>query len=64
MHGTDDPRATFDEGERVYAAIASPAKQFVQFDNVGHESYLSAEPDQWKTAIEDFLHSISHGQRS
>ncbi|MBL7077010.1 MAG: alpha/beta fold hydrolase [Kiritimatiellae bacterium] len=50
MHGTDDPRAKLEEGQRVFAAAPDP-KTFITFEGVGHESYLSHRPQQWKTAV-------------
>jgi len=50
MHGTDDPRAKLEEGQRVYAAAPGP-KTFLAFDGVGHESYLACSPQQWKNAV-------------
>lgn len=50
MHGHDDPRATLDEGRRVFDAV-SGAKEFVVFDNSGHESYCAAHPGEWRDAV-------------
>ncbi len=50
MHGTDDPRATFEEGRRVFAAAPDP-KRFVAFEGVGHDAYLAHGPEQWKAAV-------------
>jgi pimeloyl-ACP methyl ester carboxylesterase len=54
MHGTDDPRAKLEEGQRVYAAAPDP-KTFQLFEGVGHESYLSVRPEQWKAAVAELL---------
>lgn len=50
MHGRDDPRATLDEGRRVFDAVPS-SKEWVQFDGVGHQSYIAANPSEWRTAV-------------
>lgn len=57
MHGTSDSRATLVEGRRVYDATIS-TKRFIMFDKVGHSSYISAQPEKWRTSIKDFLISI------
>lgn len=63
MHGTSDSRATLAEGRRVYdAAIGS--KKFIMFDKVGHSSYISAQPDKWRTSIKDFLIPIEKNTNS
>ncbi len=54
MHGTDDPRAKLEEGRRVFSAAPEP-KTLLIFEGVGHESYLSQCPQQWKTAAAEFL---------
>jgi pimeloyl-ACP methyl ester carboxylesterase len=50
MHGTDDPRAKLEEGQRVFAAAPDP-KTFLAFEGVGHESYLACSPQHWKAAV-------------
>ena len=54
LHGADDPRATLAEGRRVFAAVPGP-KQFVVFEQVGHDSYAARPPDAWRAAIRPFL---------
>ncbi|MBM4149109.1 MAG: alpha/beta fold hydrolase [Lentisphaerae bacterium] len=54
MHGSDDPRATFAEGRRVFEAASGP-KTFVRFDSVGHEAYVTRNPGQWNDAVRAFL---------
>jgi len=51
MHGRDDPRATLDEGRRVFEAVAGP-KKFLTFDKTGHESYITTHPTEWRRAVE------------
>ena len=55
LHGADDPRATLAEGRRVFAAAPSRRKQFVVFENVGHDSYAARHPAQWQAAVRAFL---------
>jgi len=54
MHGRDDPRATLDEGRRVFNAVPGP-KQFTTFDRTGHESYVSTHASEWRTTVEAFI---------
>ncbi|MGD9611458.1 MAG: alpha/beta hydrolase [Kiritimatiellia bacterium] len=55
LHGADDPRATLAEGRRVFEASPSRRKQFVVFDNAGHDSYLARHPDPWRDAVRPFI---------
>jgi len=50
MHGVDDPRATIDEGRRVFEAVRGD-KEFKEFESVGHEAYASKFPDEWQAAV-------------
>jgi dipeptidyl aminopeptidase/acylaminoacyl peptidase len=54
MHGTDDPRATLEEGRRVFRAVPGP-KEFKEFPSAGHEAYVSTHPDEWRAAVADFM---------
>jgi len=54
MHGRDDPRATLDEGRRVFNAVPGP-KQFKIFDRTGHESYVSTHASEWRTTVDAFI---------
>lgn len=54
MHGRNDPRATLDEGRRVFDAVSGP-KEFVTFDNTGHESYCVAHSAEWRKAVEGII---------
>ena len=58
MHGTDDPRARVEEGRRVFSAVPGSRKWFKEFPAVGHESYLSRFPGDWKATVEPFLKSV------
>jgi pimeloyl-ACP methyl ester carboxylesterase len=50
MHGQHDPRATLDEGRRVFDAVPGP-KEWVQFERTGHQSYIAMHPSDWRTAV-------------
>lgn len=50
MHGRDDPRATLDEGRRVFNAVPGP-KQFKIFDRTGHESYISTHASMGSSTV-------------
>ena len=56
MHGTDDPRAKVEDGRRVFAAVPS-SKQFKEFPSIGHESYFSRYPAEWKATVAAFMES-------
>jgi pimeloyl-ACP methyl ester carboxylesterase len=54
MHGANDSRAKIEEGRRVYNQV-STQKKFVEFHELGHDSYYVNSPQKWKTVIADFL---------
>jgi dipeptidyl aminopeptidase/acylaminoacyl peptidase len=54
MHGERDPRVTLAEARRVFDAIGG-TKEFVTFERSAHESYLSTNASQWRTAVERFI---------
>lgn len=54
MHGADDPRATLEEGRRVFDA-ASGEKMFQIFPNTGHDSYVTDHRVEWTGAVEKIL---------
>lgn len=54
MHGDRDPRVTMAQAQSIFNNFAGP-KQFVVFNNVGHESYIAAQPREWRDAVEAFL---------
>ena len=58
LHGADDPRATLAEGRRVFDAAPSRWKQFVAFENTGHDSYLAQHPAQWRAAVHPFINQF------
>jgi len=54
LHGADDPRATLEEGRRVFRAVPG-SKEFREFKSAGHEAYVSTHPDAWRAAVADFM---------
>ena len=54
LHGAEDPRATADEGRRVFAAVPG-AKEFKEFSGAGHEAYVSLYPDEWRATVAKFM---------
>ena len=54
LHGTADERATLEQAQAVYKFLQSE-KRIELFQDVGHESYLVANPDQWRREVEQFL---------
>jgi len=50
MHGSDDPRATLEEGRRVFDA-ASGEKTFVTFQNTAHHAYMVVHRVEWTEAV-------------
>jgi pimeloyl-ACP methyl ester carboxylesterase len=62
LHGTDDPRATLGQARTVYERLPG-TKEFVAFDGVRHESYLTVAPGQWKAAVATFLTQLADRDR-
>ncbi|OVE74086.1 hypothetical protein BVX94_01585 [bacterium B17] len=54
MHGKEDPRAKLQEGRSVFDKVPDN-KEFVVFEESGHESYFSSNPEKWRTAVKQFL---------
>jgi alpha-beta hydrolase superfamily lysophospholipase len=54
LHGEEDRLATKEEAEAVFANLAGE-KQLAVFAGVGHQSYVSARPEQWKRTVAAFL---------
>jgi pimeloyl-ACP methyl ester carboxylesterase len=57
MHGDRDLRVKITEARRVFEAIPG-TKEFVTFEQSGHESYLSNHASQWRTAVKKFIKRI------
>jgi len=60
MHGSNDERATIEEGRRVYAAVPG-MKIFKEFSDAGHEAYAASFPDEWKNAVAKFVNTYETG---
>lgn len=54
LHGEQDTRVTRAQAEAVFENLAGE-KRFELFPGVGHQSCLSARPEQWKRAVAEFL---------
>ena len=54
MHGARDTRVKITEARRVFEAVPG-TKEFVTFEQSGHESYLSTQAAQWRTAIKGVM---------
>ena len=54
FHGQLDSRITLDQAQSVYDHLAGP-KQFELYQNAGHTSFLSSDPQRWTKSINDFL---------
>jgi alpha-beta hydrolase superfamily lysophospholipase len=57
LHGSADERATAAEARRLFARLAGP-KDFHLFEGLGHESFLSRRPVEWRATVASFLAAI------
>ncbi len=55
MHGANDPRAKLAEGRSVYDAVPGNRKWFKEFEKAKHQSYIATYPEQWRTAVWEFM---------
>jgi len=62
MHGNRDLRVSVEESRRVFAAAPEP-KTYREFEGVGHISYVSQYPCEWKAEVSKFL-SLSENNGS
>lgn len=53
--GARDQRVLRDETDSIYNALASKNKKLVIYNNSGHQSYCSREPEKWKASVTSFL---------
>ena len=58
MHGDQDPRVSMQEARSVFANLVGP-KRFTSLSGVGHQSYLTARPEEWRRGVAEFLGAIS-----
>jgi hypothetical protein len=56
LHGERDNRVTADQARSVFDHLAGP-KEFKLFAEVGHESYETRSPVEWRQVVGDFLDS-------
>lgn len=54
LHGAADPRARIEEARRVSAAVPG-FRQFKEFADIGHQAAVVRYPEEWKTAVKQFL---------
>ncbi len=54
MHGTKDVRVTPAQTQMIFDALAGD-KRLEAFDNVGHASYVAAQPAAWRQRVSAFL---------
>jgi hypothetical protein len=54
LHGQEDPRVTITQAKAIHDQIHSE-KAFESFENVGPESYVTANESKWKTVVGSFL---------
>jgi alpha-beta hydrolase superfamily lysophospholipase len=54
MHGTKDVRVTPAQMQTIFDALAGD-KRLEVFDNVGHSSYVAAQPEPWRKRVSEFL---------
>jgi pimeloyl-ACP methyl ester carboxylesterase len=57
MHGARDTRVSVAAARRVFDAVEG-VKEFVTFEQSGHESYLSTHAIQWRTAVARFIKRV------
>ena len=57
LHGSKDKRATPEEARRVFDRLAGP-KRFHLFEGLGHESFLSRRPAEWRAQVASFLSDV------
>lgn len=54
MHGAKDPRVSVEDIGRIRAALPASAALHV-FPELGHQSYVETEPDEWRRLVTQFL---------
>ncbi len=53
--GKNDIRVTEDETKEIFHNLSSHQKQLVVYNNSGHQSLASNEPEKWNTSVKTFL---------
>lgn len=63
MHGAEDRHSSPEEGRAIYESLDG-RKAMVVFPGAGHTSLYDSDPDQWRSAVSQFLaeqvESVSH----
>jgi hypothetical protein len=59
LHGGQDPRATVQEGRRVYENVPGERKTFREFPGMAHESLVAVYPEDWGGAFRAFVEGIA-----
>jgi alpha-beta hydrolase superfamily lysophospholipase len=54
LHGANDPRVTADDIRAVDRCLAADHRLEL-LDGVGHESYVTARPEEWRRIVGEFL---------
>ncbi len=57
--GTRDALIGREENQEIYRSFGAVAKQLVEYEDAGHESFLQRDPALWKKRTEDFLQLYS-----
>lgn len=63
MHGEQDRRVAVSEVEAVHTALAGP-KTLKIFPGLGHQSYIEAAPEAWRTSVQLLLTGKFDGRES
>lgn len=58
IHGANDPRASLDEGRRVFAAVPGD-KYFLEIPAAGHGSYAAVQPEKWIKTVAQFCGRVA-----
>lgn len=57
LHGQNDPRATLEQGERLFNRLPSADKKIVIFQGAEHESNIHVDRGLWQSEVEKFLNN-------
>jgi len=63
LHGHLDPRATWEEVQRVVERVPGIA-ELVGFPDCGHESYVRRDPERWLEAVRSLLQTVTLSEES
>lgn len=55
LHGENDPRATLEQGQRLFGRLASSDKKIVVFEDAKHEASIDVDRETWKAEVGRFL---------